>query len=398
MGALARLAQQVLGAPVDHFLAERDEGRQHVGQRHLLGPAAIQGNHVGAEGRLQRREAVELVQDDVGRRIALQLDDDAVAVAVTLVANVGDALDPFLADQIGHLLDHRRLVDLERHLGDHDRLAIVAHRLDMRLAAHQDRAATGRIGRQDARTAQDDGAGGEVGPRNEAHQLFQRDRRIVDHRHAAIDDLAEIVRRDVRRHADGNAAGAVHQEVREPRRQDDRLLLATVVIVLEVDGFLVDVGEQRLRHLVETRLGVAHGRRRIAVDRAEIALPLDERRAQRPVLRHADQGVVDRGIAVRMVLTHHLTHDTGRLAVRSVEGQAHAVHRVEDAPVHRLQSVAHIGKRTADDHAHGVIEIAALHFLDDRDGIDAGGSLRRRRDVVFGQDCVPIDSKFVFCL
>ena len=37
---------------------------------------------------------------------------------------------------------------------------------------------------------------------------------------AAVDDLAEIVRRDVGRHADGDAAGAVDQQVREARRQD----------------------------------------------------------------------------------------------------------------------------------------------------------------------------------
>ena len=41
-------------------------------------------------------------------------------------------------------------------------------------------------------------------------------------------------------------------------------------------------------------LGVAHRRRRIAVDRAEIALPVDQRHAHRERLRHAHHGVVDR--------------------------------------------------------------------------------------------------------
>ena len=62
---------------------------------------------------------------------------------------------------------------------------------------------------------------------------------------------------------------------------------ALVVVRLEVDGVLVDVGEQRLGRLGEPRLGVAHGRRRIAVHRAEIALPVDQRQAHREVLRHA---------------------------------------------------------------------------------------------------------------
>jgi len=264
------------------------------------------------------------------------------------------------------------------------------------LAAHQDRAAAGRIGGQDARTAENDRPGREIRTGNEFHQLFQRDRRIVDHRHTAVDDLAEIVRRDVRRHADGDAAGTIDEEVRETRRKDDRLPFAAVVIVLEVDRFLVDILQQRLGDLVEPGLGIAHGRRRIAVDRAEIALPLDERHPQRPVLRHSHEGIVDRGIAVRMVFTHHLADDTGGLAIGLIEAEAHPVHGVEDAPMHRLQAIAHVRKRAADDHAHGVIEIAALHFLDNRNGVDTAGAFRRRRVVVvFGQNHVPVGLKFI---
>ena len=53
------------------------------------------------------------------------------------------------------------------------------------------------------------------------------------------------------------------------------------------------------------------------------------------------------------------------------------VHRIEDAPVHRLQAVAHVRQRAADDHAHGVIEIGAAHLLDDRDRIDVGWAAGR---------------------
>ena len=69
-----------------------------VAQGHLLGPAAVQRQHVDAKARLQRGVAVELVQDDVGLGVALQFDDDAQPVAVALVAQIGDALDQLLAD------------------------------------------------------------------------------------------------------------------------------------------------------------------------------------------------------------------------------------------------------------------------------------------------------------
>ena len=74
---------------------------------------------------------------------------------------------------------------------------------------------------------------------------------------------------------------------------------------------------------VHAALGVTHGRGRIAVDGAEVALAVDERVAQRKGLRHADQGVVDGGVAVGMVDTHALADDLGGLGVLLVVLEAH---------------------------------------------------------------------------
>ena len=253
------------------------------------------------------------------------------------------------------------------------------HVLDGGAPAHDDRAAAGVIGGADAAAAQDDAAGREVRARHVLHQLVDGDLGIVDAGDAGVDHLAEIVGRDVGRHADGDAAGAVDQQVRELRRQDRRLLDRLVVVGLELDGLLVDVVEQRLGGLGQARLGVAHGRRRIAVHRAEIALAVDQRQAHREVLRHAHHRVVDRLVAVRMVFAHHVADDAGGLAERVRRIVAALLHRVEDAPVHRLQPVAHVGQRPAHDHAHRVIEVGAFHLLFDRDRADVVGWWRGRR-------------------
>ena len=92
MRTVACLVEQELGAPGNHFLAEGHEGLQQVLQVQQLRAPAGQADVVDAEGRLQRRETVELVQHDFRHRIALQLDDDPHALAVGLVADVGDAL------------------------------------------------------------------------------------------------------------------------------------------------------------------------------------------------------------------------------------------------------------------------------------------------------------------
>ena len=250
--------------------------------------------------------------------------------------------------------------------------------LDPRLGAHDQRAAAELVAGADAVAAEDDAAGREVRPRHVFHELRHGELGIVDQRAAGVDQLAEIVRRDVGRHADGDAARAVDQQVGIGRRQDRRLLLALVVVRLELDRVLVDVGEQRLGGAGQARLGVAHGRRRIAVHRAEIALPGDQRQAHGEVLRHAHHGVVDRGVAVRVILAHHVADDAGGLAEGPRRIVAAFLHGVEDAPLHRLQPVARVGQRARHDHAHRVIEVGAPHLLFDGDRRDVVRRLRRR--------------------
>ena len=269
----------------------------------------------------------------------------------------------------------------------------LAQGLDLDLAAHHDRAAAEVIGGADALAAQDGGAGREIRARHDLDQVLDRQRRIVDQRHAGVDDLAEIVRRDVGRHADRDAAGAVDQQVREARRQHHRLFLVAVVVRLEIDRVLVDVVEQRHRGLRQPALGVAHGRRRIAVDRAEIALPVDQRQAHGKILRHAHQRVVDRAVAVRVIFAHHVADDARRLDVFAVGQMPLLVHRIEDAAMHRLEPVARIRQRPRHDHAHGVIEVRALHLVRDRDGTDVRGTwgmrvAGRRSFVVSQRGCL----------
>ena len=205
--------------------------------------------------------------------------------------------------------------------------------------------------------------GREVGRRHELDQLVDRAVRVARAAQAGVDHLAEVVRRDVGRHADRDARGAVDQQVRHARRQHRRLELLAVVVRREVDRLLVDVGEQLGGDLLQPALGVAVGRGRVAVDRAEVALAVDQRVAHREVLRHAHQRLVGRGVAVRVVLAEHVADDARALHVGPVPDVVGFVHREQHAAVHRFQAVAHVRQRASDDHAHGVIEVGAPHLL-----------------------------------
>jgi len=195
------------------------------------------------------------------------------------------------------------------------------------------------------------------------HQLPESDLRVLDERDARRDDFGEIVRRDVGRHAHRDSRRSVDQKVRDARRQDRGLAFGLVVIRVEIDGFLVDIGEQLAGQSGHANFGVAHGRRRIAVHRTEIALSVDQQVAHRKFLRHAHDGVVHRRVAVRMVFADDIAHHTRRFLVGLVPIVAELAHGIQHAPMHRFQAVADIGQRAADDDAHGVIQIGFAHLV-----------------------------------
>src|SRR5690606_27124394 len=124
-----------------------------------------------------------------------------------------------------------RLVHLVGQLGDDDGdTAGLLVFLDVGAGAHVDAAAPGGVGLGDAARAVDDAGGREIRARDVVHQLADGELGVVDERDAAVDDLAQVVRRNVGRHADGDARAAVDQQVRQAGRQDRGLPLGFVVV------------------------------------------------------------------------------------------------------------------------------------------------------------------------
>ncbi len=211
---------------------------------------------------------------------------------------------------------------------------------------------------------------GKSGSGDELHELLDGRVGMGEQVHGRGDDLDQVVRRHVGRHAHRDAGGAVHEQVRVGRRQDRRLLELPVVVRDEVDDVFVEVLRQRECRGRETRLGVAR-RGGSVVERAEVAVPVDERHAQRERLCEPHEGVVDRRVAVRVQLSHHFAHDTGALDVPAVGAQAHVGHRVQDAALDGLQTVTRVGQRARVDDRVRVLEERALHLGRDVDVFDA---------------------------
>ena len=96
------------------FAAVLDVAVDQLLEIERLRPAAVDGELVDGEGGLQRGHLVELVDDDLGDGVALELDDDARAL-VRLVAHVGDVGEFLVVDQLGDARDQLGAVHVERN-------------------------------------------------------------------------------------------------------------------------------------------------------------------------------------------------------------------------------------------------------------------------------------------
>ena len=343
-----------------------------------------QAGQVDAEAHLQRRVPAQVRHDQRLVGVALDLEFDADVVGAH-VADVEQRRQLARDHQVGDARDQLRLVDRVGNRGDRDHLAGAPDLALLPRAAQADRAAAGAVDLlQLVGRVEDLAAGGEVRALDVLAQLQRRQFGVVDQPQQRRAHLAEMMRRDVGGHADGDAHRAVDQQRRDARRQHDGLGARAVVVRAERHRVLIEFREQFVADARQPAFGVAHGRGAVAVERAEVARAVDQRIAQRERLRHAHQRLVQRAVAVRVVVAHHVADDLGALAVLGVGGEVLLPHRVEDAALHGLQAVAHVGQGARRDDREGVVEVARLRGFvqrrrrSRRDRSEAGACRRRR--------------------
>ena len=161
--------------------------------------------------------------------------------------------------------------------------------------------------------------------------------------------------------------------------------MAGIVVVRdEIDGLSINVGKQLRGDAGHADFGIPHGGGRVAINRAKVSLAVNERIAQREILRHTDERVIDSRISVRVVFANHVAHDTGRFLIWTIPFIPKVVHSVQDAAMDRLQPVTDIGQRSTNNHTHGVVHIGLPHLLLD---IDRGKEVGVR--IVFHTEEIP---------
>ena len=212
-------------------------------QAHLFRLAVHHGQEDHAEALLHLGVLEQLVQDDLGLGAALEFDHNAHAGAVGFVANVGNVANRLVVHQLGDAFDQARFVHLIRNFSNDNRLAFLVDVLNGGAGAHHKAAAATLICVQNAAAAVNDAGGREIRTFDELQNLWQRSGWRIHQRDGRIHDLRQIVRRNVSGHADGDAIGAVDQQVGNLGRQDHRLGAGIVEILDKIHRVFINVGD-----------------------------------------------------------------------------------------------------------------------------------------------------------
>ena len=363
MGAGFGLAQIEAGAPYDHLAAmihKAGQSRLEIEQHRTI---VHHGQHVDAEARFQRRILVQLVDDNLGNDAALEIDHNADALAVGLVPQVHNAVNLALVHQRRNLFHQTGFVESEGNFPDDDGLQALLALFHLHAAAHLHGAASRAVGVVQALARIDKARRREVRPLDEVHQVLDAALRMLQQIVQRVAEFPQVVRRNIGGHAYGNTGRTVEQQVGHLGRKHGRFLQRIVIVGQEIDGFLIQIRQKLACQTRHAHFGVTHGGGGVAVQRAEVALPVHQRIAHGKILRHAHKRVVYRRVAVRVILTDNVADDAGRLLVRPVVAVGKLVLREHNAPVHGLQAVARIGNGASYDDRKRVFQIGLTQFL-----------------------------------
>jgi len=310
--------QLVLAASLYHGVPMIDIVQERTLERESAGLAFHKGEHIDAKGGLQLRVLQQTCQHRFPICPTLELNDDADAHAIRLVAQITDTFHASLSRQGRNAPDERGLVHLIGQLRHHQRHAPATELFRVDLRSHDDAATPCRIGLAHALIAQDHAARREIWPLDELHQLVERHiLRLMIAIHQVRDgvgDLAQVVRWDIRGHTDRDPTHAVHEQIGHFGRQHQGFLQCTVKVIREVHGVFIEIGEHLLTYRTQPRLGVTYGSGPIPIDGPKVALAIDERVTHVEVLSHAHHRLIDGGIAMGMVFAQHFSHDACALA------------------------------------------------------------------------------------
>ena len=363
MQTFQRLLFAEFATTANHHTAMVHPHLKHFLQAHGVWATVDQRHVIDGEIVLQRRVLEQLRQYGVRVEAGFDFNDKTSAVmAVRQVDCAGNTLQLAILYTLGNTFQHTFRADHERQFRYDNCLLTSGYVFNMRHRTRGQRATTGLVGLANALTSHNHATARPIRTWNIAHKLFQRGVRMMHQMFGCGNHFAQIVRRHICGHANGDAGTAIDEQIRDRGRQNGWLLQLVVVVRCEIHCIFGDIRVHAKRSLGHTSLGVTRCCRTV-IKGSEITVAVYQRQTHGKRLRKTNHRLINRGIAMRVKLTHHLADHTSRLHVRTIRIEVHLTHLVDDAALHRLQTVSGVGQCAGIDHRIRVFEEGLAHLL-----------------------------------
>ena len=316
------------------FLRIVDTTAQHVA--HLEEQRLLFGNHtaVGRNADFTVGKRIERVDGTVTRRARNQMHDN-VGMFRGIVVHTAH-LDFSLFLRLDYRLDKRSgcfsewdVGNFQRFIVDFFNLGTHAHRtaaLAVVVLRHVDIASRREIGIERKLFATQIGNG-------------------------CIQQFVEVMGKDFRRKSDCDTFGTLHQKQRELHRQNQRFRLSSVVGHCPLRRFRIEHRFQRKFRQTCFDVTGSSG----TVSRKNVT-PVTLAFHKQILLSELHERIADGSVTVRVIL-HRMSHDVRHLVETSVVG---FLHRMQNTPLHRLQSVEDMRHGTFENHIRSVVEKPVL--------------------------------------
>ncbi len=131
---------------------------------------------------------------------------------------------------------------------------------------HVNFSATGTVCLHDASTTIDKCCSREVRSLDMLHQFINLNIRIVHHGDGGTYHFFEIMRRNIGCHPYRNTGRTVYQQIRHTGRQYIWNLFGAIIVISEINSFLVQIGQQLMCQFLHAHFGIPHGSCRITIN------------------------------------------------------------------------------------------------------------------------------------
>ena len=129
---------------------------------------------------------------------------------------------------------------------------------------------------KDARRTVDGSVCREVRTFDVFHKLGNGTLGVIHTVDSGVNDLTEIVGRDICRHTDSDSDSSIYKEVREAGGKNAGLSSSVIEVRHKVNDLFFKVSHKRVSYLRHSRLGVTVSRSTVSVNRTEVSVTFNK--------------------------------------------------------------------------------------------------------------------------